>query len=409
MDAKREFVRRLWDRVVPTYEVSGFLLDPWVPEEFLDPLGKFVDRDKIRTIPLNDPRVVDVSFETIRENISRNWVQLMPEVAIYIVETITDLNLWTHFDRERMPISKEQTELASIRFDISDIIFSSKEEDFNSELKKFNLDLEKKIIMENVDASVKNIILAFSRRAIQRQHIDIAIVIVQAIPRNSLIVDRISSRLNEIYQDMFLPLRDIVMNSIWWTTPDGKTYISVDEIPEGYRVYIPQIVAKKIVGFEDEVRRAQKQTAHVIPERSLIDECAKLMRRYTMNPQPVTTNNITLTNSQLGILNTGTIENVKSIDVTIGDLHSQGSVDVGNALKGLSQSVLDDDKLDEKEKSELLEKLKFLGDQATEKSTRNTSVVKSVLRSIADAVAAAGKAATAWTTWGPVLLKFFGL
>ena len=60
-----------------------------------------------------------------------------------------------------------------------------------------------------------------------------------------------------------------------------------------------------------------------------------MMRKHMPN-QNITTN-IHVTNSQIGVLNTGSIQDVHAIDASITALNSKGDIDVGDAFKTITE------------------------------------------------------------------------
>ncbi len=80
------------------------------------------------------------------------------------------------------------------------------------------------------------------------------------------------------------------------------------------------------------------------------------------------------------------------------------------ALKNLTEQVVDSKELDEEKKREVLDNLGFLGSEANQpKEKQKTGVIRSVLDAVPKILSAASSLATLWHTYGPVIKTFFGL
>ena len=64
----------------------------------------------------------------------------------------------------------------------------------------------------------------------------------------------------------------------------------------------------------------------------------------------------------------------------------------------------------EVQRNDLLEQVELLGDQAAmAKEQRKKGQIKPIIDSLANVCAGAGGLAVVWQTWGPVIIKFFGM
>ncbi|MBI3415092.1 MAG: hypothetical protein HY043_07200 [Verrucomicrobia bacterium] len=119
---------------------------------------------------------------------------------------------------------------------------------------------------------------------------------------------------------------------------------------------------------------------------------------------------ITITNSNIGILNTGQVENIGSIAVHVQNLSASGHPNVAEAFKSLAETIAASTELSSQTIAEALEQLDELARQAsTEPASRSKlGVLKSVFHGLATTLGAAGRLAEVWATWGHVIQKFFG-
>lgn len=139
--------------------------------------------------------------------------------------------------------------------------------------------------------------------------------------------------------------------------------------------------------------------------------CLLLHGRYPLQIEENQMTEIKISNSTIGMLNTGQIKNIESINVNIAKLNGVGSDEVADALKNIASAVAESTDLADIDKSNTLEQLESLSEQAIlpEKERSKPGVIKAVIATLSGTLAAAGNLAGIWSTWGPVIKKFFGL
>lgn len=120
---------------------------------------------------------------------------------------------------------------------------------------------------------------------------------------------------------------------------------------------------------------------------------------------------INIVNSTVGILNTGQMNNIKSIAVNIGKLNDSGLGDVAAALNALTDAVAASVELIDEVRSSALEQLETLSQQALlpENERMKPGILRAIGSALSSTLAAAGGLAEVWSTWGPSVLTFFGL
>jgi hypothetical protein len=131
---RAEFVRRVWDHVVPTTGAQKYYLENWVPEELMEPLGRQVSRAELAKINLDDANTCAICFAKIHRFLNRNWSLLTPELASEIVRSLDELSLWEGFDRSKIRVSDAQRDVVKVRLDLADVVFAAKEKSFKQEL-----------------------------------------------------------------------------------------------------------------------------------------------------------------------------------------------------------------------------------------------------------------------------------
>jgi hypothetical protein len=116
-------------------------------------------------------------------------------------------------------------------------------------------------------------------------------------------------------------------------------------------------------------------------------------------------NHIAVSNSQIGILNTGNIENLNQ---TIDNLYSISQDKLAKNLKDFSEAVVNESNLQEEQKNEILESLDVITQELfKEPAKQKRSVIKTLITGITGTTQFAANAWTIWQVLTPLLLKFF--
>lgn len=117
---------------------------------------------------------------------------------------------------------------------------------------------------------------------------------------------------------------------------------------------------------------------------------------------------VNVSNSQLGVLNLGTIQDVELIDARISGLREKNYDEVARAFKEITEAVIAYDGFSkERDRQELVEQISVLAEQASiDRSQRKGGVIKMALGAVAATCATAGSLAEIWSTWGPQIETF---
>lgn len=118
---------------------------------------------------------------------------------------------------------------------------------------------------------------------------------------------------------------------------------------------------------------------------------------------PLTFNNIKVDRSTIGAINTGELEN---IDINITHINKTGSKELVEALKEFTQAVIEEIKLNESQKNQIIEQLSFLTSQInTPKDNRKISIIKMVLLTIKNSITTLAGLTSLWEKLYPLLQK----
>lgn len=118
---------------------------------------------------------------------------------------------------------------------------------------------------------------------------------------------------------------------------------------------------------------------------------------------------VTISHSKVGNLNLGTIiGNVNSILVGLSD--SEENAAFKQAIREIMEAVAQAEDLDDALKSEVVENLQFISNEATKPpQDQKKSIIRAILQGIGVSLNTAGSLASIWTAAGPRILSFFGL
>lgn len=121
----------------------------------------------------------------------------------------------------------------------------------------------------------------------------------------------------------------------------------------------------------------------------------------------VNNNHIEINNSQIGILNTGNIENLNQ---TIDSLYSASQGELADNVKKFSEAVLNEVNLTKEQQSEILESLDVVTRELFQKpENRRNAVAKTLMSGIANLIGFAANSAAVWQVLYPLLQRFFKL
>jgi hypothetical protein len=120
----------------------------------------------------------------------------------------------------------------------------------------------------------------------------------------------------------------------------------------------------------------------------------------------MTLNNISVSDSAIGVLNTG---NLEMVDSAISALKSDPATkEISEALTQLTDSIADAKDLGSKEKNEAIEILSFVASEATApEDKRKASVVKHLLEHFPTLIQTSAAVVDIWQAFGPSIISFF--
>lgn len=119
----------------------------------------------------------------------------------------------------------------------------------------------------------------------------------------------------------------------------------------------------------------------------------------------INNNHIAISNSQIGVLNTGNIQNLNQ---TIDSLYSASQVELAENVKKFSEAILGEQNLSKEQQSEVLESLDVITKELFQKpESRRKTVIKTLMSGISGITEVAANSLTIWQILQPLLQKFF--
>lgn len=120
-----------------------------------------------------------------------------------------------------------------------------------------------------------------------------------------------------------------------------------------------------------------------------------------------THNHISISGGQIGVLNTG---NIQSLNQTISNLYTASATDLANNIRDFSRAIIKDEKLNDGQKSEVIEGLDFVAKELFKKpENRKLSILKILIGKISDVTQFTANALTIWQILQPLLEKYLAL
>jgi hypothetical protein len=123
-------------------------------------------------------------------------------------------------------------------------------------------------------------------------------------------------------------------------------------------------------------------------------------------PSNYTLHNIKVSDSVIGSVNSGDVE---KIDVAMTTIQRSGNKQVAEALKSLTEAVLENTEITSTLKNELIQNIGFVSQQVSVPAQRrNQGVLKSVLTGITSSVSTVSSLVDLWGKVEPLLKGYFG-
>ena len=163
---------------------------------------------------------------------------------------------------------------------------------------------------------------------------------------------------------------------------------------------------------QQQIENHERMANHAADEIAAAVGLAPMGPRFPTRPRPVVLqgiklNNIHVSNSVVGTINTGSIG---TVDRSITALQQSGDPAVAEALKGISEAVLRSGDLTLNQRNDLIESLSVIArEAASPKENRQNTVALALIERASKITSLANDVADVCGKYWPVLLAVFGL
>ena len=162
---------------------------------------------------------------------------------------------------------------------------------------------------------------------------------------------------------------------------------------------------------QQQIENHERMANHAADEIAAAVGLAPMGPRFPPRPRPVVVqglklNNINVSNSVVGTINTGSIG---TVDQSITALQQSGDPSVAEALKVISEAVLRSGDLTLNQRNDLIESLSVIArEAASSKDTRQNTVALTLIERASKITSLANDVADVCGKYWPVLLAAFG-
>lgn len=130
-------------------------------------------------------------------------------------------------------------------------------------------------------------------------------------------------------------------------------------------------------------------------------------RQTIIHAGDMTLNNINVSNSEIGVLNTGTIA---SVDSTVTVMKTEGNTELASAVTALSEAIIKSAELTKDQKNETLEMLYSLSSEAVvPRESRKLGIVRALLSGLSGMLGDVASLSAAWEKVQPIFQQLFGI
>jgi hypothetical protein len=171
-------------------------------------------------------------------------------------------------------------------------------------------------------------------------------------------------------------------------------------------IKLENIQLQKQAAIQKELNYLTDEMESISGVYGVLPRYAEPSPRYIIQSGGITLNNINVNNSEIGVLNTGNIENV---DSTVTVLKSEGNADLAAAVTALSEAVIKTTEITAEQKNQIIELLSTLAEEAVSpKEKQKKSVVKALINQIGELLSGASTIMSLWDIAKALFLKIFG-
>jgi hypothetical protein len=187
---------------------------------------------------------------------------------------------------------------------------------------------------------------------------------------------------------------------MFWAGPDNEVPLCLD-----CNLKLQTLQARQLAEME-------RALNHTVEQMEMIAGFP-LGGKFPPRPQPAiiaggaVLNNIHIADSQVGVLNTGSIG---SIDAAITVVRNEGSQELATALSNFTEEVAKNQDLTAEHRREVVDLVSTIATEAaTPQQRRKPAVIRAIVVDISQLISGAASLAQLWASYGPIVKAFFGL
>jgi hypothetical protein len=155
--------------------------------------------------------------------------------------------------------------------------------------------------------------------------------------------------------------------------------------------------------------RMEREHNRLLDEMDMISGIPSTGGRYPERRPPVTMtgtfNSIRIDRSNVGVVNTGSIQ---SVQVSLAGIERGGNASLAAALKELTEAIINSTELQPAQKNDAVQMLDIVAaDAARPPEERRPAAMRAVLSGVAEIVKVGASLATLWAHLGPTILSAF--
>lgn len=168
----------------------------------------------------------------------------------------------------------------------------------------------------------------------------------------------------------------------------------------------------KITNILAQLHRQRAETLNYLSdEMAFVAGVRPMGPRFPTPPAPIVhtggviLNSINVSNSNIGVINTGRIE---SIDSAVGYLSNTGGKSIADALKALTEAVANTNELAKGQQAEAFELLSLVATEAAYPAEqRRSRAILPTIAQLGSILSATNALSQLWTQYGPAITSFF--
>lgn len=398
MEYELTLLKKLWLVIFRTYPENPILvigLKGFIPEEFYTKIREY------KSISIHDAVEAVKTYSNIRyvlettiNKIKNDWLLLTPATKMEILQLSSEPEISNYFYWLRN-LSKDDEEDLRIKWYAADSLFYEMKREAIINLKKIGYDItlgKVDFTKSSFEKTISDVSTIFQHLAYYKIEADIAVVNIETPNSRYKYFNKIENRARIEIQPIYVGFQNTIRSVI-------------KETSEGMyedKFWLPSPKLEKILSeFREPIISIISSSNALEPQSEIYIKLKKIIHG------DITMQNFTLSNSQIGVLNTGTIQNM---DAKVNILLNSSNPEIGANFREFIQAVISNDEVVSDKKNEVLELLNELSDQVSvPKEKRKNAVNQAMLAQIGSIIGGINSLSELWEKFKFVITDLFGI